>query len=70
MFQMECFRFSFCFGGPFTDAEQTKSSLQLSLLCFKETMLERADFALQLSMFVTAENEEEMFIILFISSFS
>ena len=35
----------------------------------KETTLERADFALQLSMFVTAEKEREMFIIFFLSSF-
>ena len=25
MFQMECCRLSFCFRGPFSDAEQTKS---------------------------------------------
>ena len=35
----------------------------------KETTLERADFALQLSMFVTAEKEREMFITSFPSSF-
>ena len=35
----------------------------------KETTLERADFALQLSMFVTAEKEREMFTIFFLSSF-
>ena len=35
----------------------------------KETTLERADFALQLSMFVTAEKEWEMFTIFFLSSF-
>ena len=35
----------------------------------KETTLERADFALQLSMFVTAEKEREMIIIFFLSSF-
>ena len=36
---------------------------------YKETTLERADFALQLSMFVTAEKEREKFIIFFLSSF-
>ena len=36
---------------------------------FKETILERADFALQLLMFVTAEKERRMFIIFFLSSF-
>ena len=35
----------------------------------KETTLERADFVLQLSMFVTAEKEREMFTIFFLSSF-
>ena len=35
----------------------------------KETTLERADFALQLSMLVTAEKEREMFIIFFLSNF-
>ena len=33
----------------------------------KETALERADFTLQLSMFVTAEKEGHKFIILFLS---
>ena len=36
----------------------------------KETTLERADFTLQLLMFVTIEKETEMFIIFFLSSFS
>ena len=35
----------------------------------KETTLERADFTLQLLMFVTAEKERRRFITLFISSF-
>ena len=35
----------------------------------KETTLERADFTLQLLMFVTAEKERRMFVILFISIF-
>ena len=35
----------------------------------KETTLARADLTLQLSMFVTAEKEGEMFIIFFLSSF-
>ena len=35
----------------------------------KETILERADFTLQLLMFVTAEKEREMFTIFFLSSF-
>ena len=35
----------------------------------KEALLERADFNLQLLMFVTEEKEREMFIIFFLSSF-
>ena len=35
----------------------------------KETVLERADFTLQLLMFVTAEKERRMFIIFFLSIF-
>ena len=35
----------------------------------KETTLERADFAFQLSMFVTAEREGQMFIIFFLLIF-
>ena len=35
----------------------------------KETKLERADFTLQLLMFVTAEKGRRMFIIFFLSSF-
>ena len=35
----------------------------------KETTLERADFTLQLLMFVTAEKEGQMFIIVFLSIF-
>ena len=35
----------------------------------KETKLERADFTLQLLMFVTAEKEGQMFIIFFLSIF-
>ena len=35
----------------------------------KEAKLERADFTLQLLMFVTAEKEEQMFIIFFLSIF-
>ena len=35
----------------------------------KQTTLERADFTLQLSMFVTTEEERRMFIIFFLSSF-
>ena len=35
----------------------------------KETTLERADFTLQLLMFVTAEKEGQMFIIFFLSIF-
>ena len=42
-------------------------------VCFfllpKETILERADFILQLLMFVTEEKEREMSIIFFFSSF-
>ena len=34
----------------------------------EETTLERADFSLQLFMFVTAEKEEQMFLILFLFS--
>ena len=40
-----------------------------SLLSSKKTTLERADFTLQLFMFVTAEKEREMFIITPFSSF-
>ena len=36
---------------------------------YKETILERADFNLQLLMFVTSEKERRMFIIFFLSSF-
>ena len=35
----------------------------------KETTLERADFTLQLLMFVTADKEKELFTIFFLSSF-
>ena len=35
----------------------------------KETILERADFTLQLLMFVTAEKKRELFIFFFLSSF-
>ena len=35
----------------------------------KETTFERADYTLQLSMFVTAEKERQMFKIFFLSSF-
>ena len=42
---------------------------QCSTAWAKETTLERADFALQLPMFVTAEKERDMFIIFFLSSF-
>ena len=40
-----------------------------SLADTKETTLERADFTLQLLMFVTAEKERRMFTIFFLSSF-
>ena len=40
----------------------------ISLGQTKETTLERADFTLQLSMFVTAEKERRMFIIFFPST--
>ena len=40
-----------------------------TLVAGKETTLERADFTLQLSMFVTAEKERELFIFFFLSSF-
>ena len=42
--------------------------LSLSV-CIKETTLERADFTLQLLIFITAEKERELFIIFFLSSF-
>ena len=35
----------------------------------KETTLERADFTLQLLMFISAEKEGQMFIVFFLSSF-
>ena len=41
----------------------------LQLRTTKETAVERADFALQLLMFVTAEKEGQMFIIFFLSIF-
>ena len=44
--------------------DQTERMLQA-----KETTLERADFALQLFMFVTAEKEGQMLIFFFLSSF-
>ena len=37
--------------------------------CNEETTLEKADFALQLLMFVTVEKERQLFIIFFLSSF-
>ena len=37
-----------------------------TLVAGKETTLERADFTLQLSMFVTAEKERRMFIFFFL----
>ena len=40
-----------------------------TLMSTKENTLERADFTLQLSMFVTAEKERRMFIIFFLSIF-
>ena len=43
--------------------------LLLWLIWNKETTLERADFTLQLLLFVTAEKEGQMFIIFFLSSF-
>ena len=62
---------SFFFYSAKTDA--VINLLQISLagmyVSTKETTLERADFALQLSMFVTAEKEWEMFTIFFLSSF-
>ena len=39
------------------------------LMFAKETTLERADFTLQLSMFVTAEKEGKIFMIFFLSIF-
>ena len=39
------------------------------LISPKETTFERADFTIQLSMFVTEEKERQMFIIFFLSSF-
>ena len=42
---------------------------QVGMVLTKETILERADFALQLLMFVTAEKEGQMFIIFFLSIF-
>ena len=41
----------------------------LHLIELEETTLERADFTLQLLMFVTAEREGRMFIIFFLSSY-
>ena len=46
-----------------------RCSFDCSLVFFKETTLERADFTLQLLMFVTAEKEKRMFKIFFLSSF-
>ena len=43
--------------------------LQLDRVRAKETTLERADFTLQLLLFVTAEKERRMFTIFFLSSF-
>ena len=43
--------------------------LSASYIQNKETTLERADLTLQLSIFVTAEKERGMIIILFFSSF-
>ena len=40
-----------------------------ALILSKETRLERADFTLQLSMFVTKEKEGVMFIIFYLPSF-
>ena len=54
------------------DRQTYKKSAIKSSLFFstsKETILERADFTLQLLMFVTVEKEEQMFIIFFLSSF-
>ena len=49
--------------------EKRDARNQTAFVGFKETTLERADFAPQLSMFVTAEKEREMFIIFFLSIF-
>ena len=46
---------------------QNEASYQISLI--KETKLERADFTLQLLMFVTAEKERHLFISFFLSIF-
>ena len=43
--------------------------LKYLVVLAKETKLERADFTLQLLMFVTAGKERRMFIIFFLSSF-
>ena len=57
---------------PIENSHSIKKVAKTALICNikrKETTLERADFALQLSMFVTAEKEREMFIIFFLSIF-
>ena len=46
-----------------------KESYIVDMMYTKETTLERADFTLQLLMFVTAKKEREMFTIFFLSSF-
>ena len=43
--------------------------LFVTLVAFKETTLERADFTLQLFLFVTLEKVGQLFIIFFLSSF-
>ena len=51
------------------DCDSETFLLNDTLLDTKETKLERADFNLQLLMFVSAEKERRMFIIFFLSSF-
>ena len=46
-----------------------KGSRIQNLVSSKETTLERANFTLQLLMFVTSEKERELFIIFFLFSF-
>ena len=48
---------------------EPKKGVMGMLLLSKDTTLERADFTLLLSMFVTPEKERQLFIIFFLSSF-
>ena len=56
-------------GCVFKTDEKVGRAVETRLVLFKETTLERADFTLQLLMFVTAEKERRIFTIFFLSSF-